>query len=91
METTIESKNVNEQIHNSEKISVIFERKMKTVIKTIMTIITICYLLVVIPMMAYGVNEIQMHITGFMAMTLVIPVMTFFAGMWLVWQVKFTK
>ena len=91
METILDDKIVNEQINNNEKVSKLFECKMKTVAKTIMTIITICYLLVTLPMMAYGIDTIKMHIIGFMAMTLVIPVMTFFAGMWLVWQVKFTK
>ena len=71
------------------KIEAVFKQRMRRAITVTIILMTIMYLVVVIPLMAIGTTQISMHIVGFVAMILVFPILTFFAGMWLVWKKKF--
>lgn len=87
----MDEKTVNEQIENNERRSKDFERRMRNIRNVALLAIAICYLGVTFIMWAFGVKDITTPVASFMAMTLLVPMMMFFAGMWVVWQMKFTQ
>ena len=85
----MDTENIQRNIEEQNKIETAFKLRMNRAIMVAMSLITIMYLIVVIPFLSAGITHITMHVVGFMAMILVFPILTFFGGMWLVWKKKF--
>jgi len=85
----LETSNIEASINEQSAIEKEFKKRMNRAITITVLLITSMYLVVVLPLVSVGTTYITMHIIGFVAMILVFPVLTFFAGMWLVWKKKF--
>ena len=87
----METEKINEQISESEKKELEFAERMKATMKVITGIIIVSYILVVWPLLYMGIDTVSIPVVGFVASTIVIPVLTFFAGIWIVWKFKFMQ
>lgn len=85
----VETTNIEANIQDQKNIEEMFKKRMNRAITSVVILMTIMYIVVVLPLMYLDVTHITMHIVGFVAMILVFPILTFFAGMWLVWKKKF--
>lgn len=89
-ENVEKTESIEEYMNQQKVLDTEFNRRMKGVIKFTLVVSIILYIAVVFPMMyIFDITHIIMHIVGFTALIMAVPLMTFFAGIGLVWKTKY--